>query len=119
MPDSRVASSLLPIDRIYRPILFLYIKYIHKIAKPITQNSPTGKPLALENTLLNQVPLGKKILGMDTRIALSPLENIIVPKVAINAGSFNLATRIPLMKPNRVPIRSITGIVIHKGIPII
>ena len=65
MPDSRVASSLLPIDRIYRPILFLYIKYIHKIAKPITQNSPTGKPLALENTLLNQVPLGKKILGMD------------------------------------------------------
>ena len=55
--------------------------------------------------------------GIAAIIALRPLESIIVPRVAINAGSLSFATRSPLIKPNNVPIAIITGMVAQRGIP--
>jgi hypothetical protein len=57
------------------------------------------------------------MFGTAAMIALIPLENIIVPRVAIKAGSLSFATSIPLIKPNNVPVIIITGIVAQSGIP--
>src|SRR5699024_11794815 len=47
----------------------------------------------------------------------NPLATIIVPSVAINEGSLNLATSTPLINPNNVPIPIIAINVSHIGIP--
>ena len=45
IPESLVASSLLPIERMYLPTLFLYIRYIQINMNPTIQIRPTGKDL--------------------------------------------------------------------------
>jgi len=56
------------------------------------------------------------MFGTATMIALKPLESIIVPSVAMNAGIFSFATRNPFISPNSAPMRIITGIVAQSGI---
>ena len=82
---------------------------------PSTQNNPVGTLPAAENTLLNHVPVGKKMLGSFTIRALSPRVSIIVPSVAINAGILSFAIRIPFSRPTAVPMAIMIGITAHSG----
>ena len=78
-----------------------------------------GNPLRLENVELNHVPPGKKMLGTETISALRPLESIIVPSVAMNAGSLSLATKNPFKSPKSPPMTIIMGMVSQRGIPFV
>ena len=86
-------------------------------AKTTSQIIPIGKPLRLEKAMLNQVLVGKMILGIETMIALNPRIAMETPKVAMKEGIFNLATKKPLRHPINKPMTIIMGMTKNKGMP--
>ena len=95
--------------------------------KPMSQNAPTGKPLmpnssARMKTFLNQPPTSAVAVGQvwDWTLVMmepKPMDIICVPRVAMKGGSFSLATRTPLTKPNAMPTNSVSAMARISGQP--
>src|SRR5699024_722861 len=107
-PDNLVASRLLPMENIYLPIFVLFKTTAANIAKATITKIHIGQLLLNLNILLykpSSVPLnGNVTLFTFETMDPNPLAIFIVPYVAINVRSLNLATSTPLINPNNVPI---------------
>ena len=89
---------------------------------------PVGKffgkrppPFVTMNISLNQAPAlspcGNDIVFVFDTIDPKPLDTIMVPSVAINAGNSKCDTKIPFISPNAAPTKSIINITTNIGVP--
>ena len=84
-----------------------------KSRKPVGKFLGSGPPsFVIMKISRNQAPFalpcGNEIVLVLETMEPSPLDTIIVPRVAINAGSPSLETRIPLINPKSEPHRRMT-----------
>ena len=117
-----------PIESIYLPSLVLLRTTAITIAHIAKRINPVGKffgrippSFVTMNISLNHAPAlspcGNEIVFVFDTIEPSPLETIMVPSVAINAGNSKCDTKIPFISPNTAPTKSIINITINIGVP--
>ena len=108
-----------PIDKIYLPVLVLFKTTAITAAQKARSKNPVGKffgkippSFVTIKISLNHAPAafpcGKEMVFVFETIDPSPLDTIMVPRVAINAGSSKRDTKIPLINPNKEPHKRIT-----------
>ncbi len=126
-PESRVASLLLPSERIYRPVFVLFNTMAIMTAAAIRSTKPVGisnPPAVLILKRKRYQPSGSEPDFQVTDWAPVimepiPFDSIIVPRVAIKGGSPILDTSRPFIKPKIMPMRIQIIIVSHIGKPLL
>ena len=109
-----------PMDRIYLPILVLFKTTAMIMAQKAKSKNPVGKFLGnippsfvTIKISLNQAPSadpwGKEMVFVLETMEPNPLDTIMVPRVAIKAGSSKRETKMPLINPNKEPQSRITN----------
>ena len=103
----------------YLPVLVLFKTTAITAAQMARSRKPVGKffgkgppsfvtiKISL-NHAPSAVPCGKEMVFVFETMEPSPLDTIMVPNVAINAGNSKRDTKIPLINPNKEPHKRIT-----------
>ena len=117
-----------PIESIYLPSLVLLSTIAITTAHTAKSIKPVGKFLGNTppsfvtiNISLNHAPAlfpcGNEIVFVCDTIDPRPLDTIMVPSVAINAGNSKCDTKIPFISPKIPPTKSIISITTNIGAP--